>query len=526
MKTKPVKQMKWLFVAGLGLAVPSFADTAADSAKGNSESLSFSVELEARPSATKGVEFPSGRGPRLLGKKDLDRAILAAKKRAPVTEALSRDVASSDWAGQQSAEYRAFRDRFESVKNPDELHWLLGELEARYDKHPTDLKLVTIAMSGLRTYRGIVYRFGPLFDNVKFAKAQAMTSIGRFFRALNIQLPYEHVKVVQLYLQEPSAQELNRRFNEEDNARVFLVNEVLRNHEVSVARIEKLSLEVPPVVDGSLMLGLGRQAPGTARFAFGEAQRQNLLAALRSEMAGLAVLAAYSVVGKIDVHYDLMKALHSDSTRSAPYVAGLTTEDVVSVFRKDRYKNYLTLLPKSGVTWMRRARVEAQKSVEHSILYWNEVKTYAGSQIPQYDPAGLNNQVAQLDSQLQTLSALLEGRTVLRDAVTGEMVEVNMDAYFENPPSDRKVFFPTVFRTPDANRTRVGKVGMGRKATEYRIPDFSIGEPIGWDLKLWQRYFPRVKSQEDLQVAFRVVSQNWGNLFPAFIFVTPLPLLL
>jgi hypothetical protein len=517
-----------LLVTGAALHSLSYAATAT-----NRKSADPLGPTRFPKEQTAGLELEAIASPfENFSKDEFEKQTVAAQKRAASFAGIRRDIASASWDASQSEAYKDFRKKFLAIKSTNALDALLADLEANYDKHPADLKLVALSLASVRDFRGFVFRASPIFDQSSIIKSQVMTGISRLFRSMRIHMPGAHHAIVQDYVNQPDpalAKSKGYRWTDEDGLRAFFVTAVYPTHVQMVKRLKALDLSPPVVIDSQFLatpLKSSDVAPATQ--IFGEAERNNLLSSLYGELYGMAFVAAHSMNSMIELSYELGKLVWSDSTRSDDYIAGITNFEVVNVMRKKRFKHYFNLMPKNGPAWMISAHKHLKASVDYALLYWNEIKNQPVSQKPDFDPAGILQGFKDTEAHLLAMKEFLTKRTEVRSEVTGETAVIDIPNYFANPPKDRKEMLPIAWKGVQNTGSENWDSGPSITAQRFvnhkvdggtvKVPDFTIGEPVSWNLGKYKPYFPEVKNDKDLETALRVLDQSWGAWLPAIPF--------
>ena len=112
-----------------------------------------------------------------------------------------------------------------------------------------------------------------------------------------------------------------------------------------------------------------------------------------------------------------------------------------------------------------------------------------------------NLDLRQIDESVNNIENLIQDKEVVSAVVNGEAVDVRFSQFFLNPPKDLKAFMPTEFN----------KESNYKKNAYGTYRNYRAGSPVGWNLEAYRRYFPDVKSNEDIKRAARILGQSWGG---------------
>lgn len=95
---------------------------------------------------------------------------------------------------------------------------------------------------------------------------------------------------------------------------------------------------------------------------------------------------------------------------------------------------------------------------------------------------------------------LSQNNVQLNNWATGDIIVVNGNKFYTNPPTDLKVFLPVAF---NINLPKFYKTQNGQVYTNYEY-----GVPTAWNLEIWKEYFPSVNSQDDIRKISRALKNN------------------
>lgn len=194
----------------------------------------------------------------------------------------------------------------------------------------------------------------------------------------------------------------------------------------------------------------------------------------------------------------------------AQYRVGRPKSEVVSNLKK--WNNLYTLReigvnPPAGYdTWMLRAwehvksHVDAESRVVELMKEVKEVLSPEEAWQAIANPYIVSLYKKNPTNLMSKRSALVnKENVVLRSWVTGDVVSVNLPKFYTNPPEDLKAFLPTSFDTNAKKRFKYN----GKDLVNYRY-----GMPNSWNVQEWSKYFPSVKSNDDIRVLTGVLNRS------------------
>lgn len=417
-------------------------------------------------------------------------------------------------------EFKAIRDRFlYKVKTSDELDQLLAELDEKYDSLPNDAKIFAAQVIPVRPLRGIVYRLRNVFEKRSRAAHSAVLSV-----ALNtatnfrIYLPQDSMKVVEEYFMSPFYEngKLVSSFNNEADIQGLLTGIFLSKIHQSNTRLGEVSLTQPVVWDQRLTYGPNTFQDGLNRFRLvGELEKSLIRSAMMGTVSSLYVLRSYDINESIDLAKDLGKLYGIDGFLSV--VDGVSAEKVTSVLRKR--PNIGQLLP-DGAENMRNALNCSAWSMIFAKVAWDaSSKERKDEELYAVDSGYWRVNRNDIEKNLDILYRVVRSdkSEKIRSSVTGDIIEIRYSDFFLNPPTDLKTFLPLKngFNS-QTNMTRMAVMdAKTQKKASITYRNYLKGSPEQWDVQFYQKYFPNVKSNDDVFKTVRVLSHaggSWLNL--------------
>jgi hypothetical protein len=114
-----------------------------------------------------------------------------------------------------------------------------------------------------------------------------------------------------------------------------------------------------------------------------------------------------------------------------------------------------------------------------------------------------------LEPAVRNIVALVKGKTTLRSPITGETIDVDLPAFYREPPKSLAGLLPTAFDTKGKSEIEFSK------GVTYR--NYFHGRSIAWDNEAWQKLVPSAAGQgaDYMEKAKRVIhsSRGAGKMF-------------
>lgn len=439
------------------------------------------------------------------------------------------------------------------ITTPDQLAALIDGATANteYDKLSNDAKFIVASLATMKPYRGLAFRARPLFDKNNLVHSYMIFALRQSATGINIFMPTPQWKAGFDYIVEPlpvkyrdltdqEKQQAPQKYNElastyiDDEVTFFrYINyEVLPSLNLYIKRLKSLveaseqSDFKPFYFDNRLVVSTAQYADRHDRFIkFGPAEVRLALASALYARSAIYASLSYSWT-------NLFKAMEGVA-RNYGFQAAFDVDMTTAEMRNKRLNQPgLFVLKNPGN--MPKAYADLQESCRQTLLAWNWLKNRDNiAQNPQtseimnlIDPRVLVPMDRVVTSSLENITSLFdikEADTKAQDrgriksaVVQGEAVPVNLYNFFHGQtiPQDLKKFMPTTyaqgpkqFKAGDAS-TRQGKLAS---IAGGPIRNYLQGSPNGWDVQLYQTYFPAIKSNDDVVKTARILSQAWGG---------------
>lgn len=445
-----------------------------------------------------------------IKKSEMPKLMKAAKKRGKL-----RKLASNISDKMMSKELRKFRDAFIKISTPEQLQMKLHELDSNYDKHPLDLKYVTAQVILISIFRGIVYRLKPVAAKQKITHSYLLTTIRKLASNMRIFFPSKHVEAVFNYVTEPyldNDRKLVSRFHEAADIQRYLGSFGIKQLLKAAKRLRNLSLAGKQIVwDNKIYHGTDTFVDDLERYSIlTEADRHATLSAIHGGIAYIAGFCAYNQKNLFALIKEQGRLYGIDGYITK--IKGVSSYDKVKVFYKrnwlgrgtkeykPKYK-YLFVLMGNGRDWMQYLLKHKVEAVRHMRLAWEELRDRPAEEYANLNPAKVNPWARNIDLNLKNMEAMLNGVAEIRNKITGHVVKVNLPKFYNDPPIDLKALLPTDWDLKNEFKTKHG--------AEYR--NYHWKKATNWNLALYKKYLPNLKTADDLPKTIRTLNQAWAG---------------
>ena len=425
---------------------------------------------------------------------------LKAKERA------KRKIASGSTASESmmSPQLIQFRDKFLAIKKAEEIDPLLTELDKNYDQYPADLKFVAARLIPFRHMKSIVWRLKPAVEKPKIAHSMLLTMVQNAAARMRVYFPTEQWEAQFAYVTEPF-EGGPAQFKNVEEFQIALGSQLYPDMLKAARRIEALDFsKTPAVFDNKLGYGTASFQDDIDRFMLiNEAERHATLMHMHVGLAELATFCAYNRNDVLQYTKDLGELYGIDAlfwdVDGAPQVKR------VKALKK--YKNLFTLT-EYGREWMKLSFKHLRHAVQKEHLVWEELRGRGADDMAAINPAKIIPWSREVEMHLKNVEAMLKGETEVRSRITGEVVRVNLPAYYLNPPTDLKALAPVKFdTTPEI---------LSKGKLHYR--NYFRGRAVEWNTEAYKPFLPGLTSGTEVANQIRVLRQSWGTFMARFPF--------
>jgi hypothetical protein len=442
-----------------------------------------------------------------MTKKQLEKSKVQAKKRG------KRSVASQNEISEEamSEKFRDFRDTFLTIKTKEEVEKFLKKMDTEYDNYPDDLKFFAAQMIPFLTLKSFSYKMYPLLKREKITHSVLVSRVLDFASFMRINFPTEQWDAGFRFASEPFVAD-EERFEEADDLQKYVDNTMYPAFMKAATRIQALNFSGSKIAwDHKLFYGTASFTDNFKRYRYlGEAERVATLSSLHEGMAWMKRFTAYNVKGSTKLAKDLGTLVGVDSFFSA--VDGVTALKVKGVFDREDHKDLYTLLP-NGKADLQIAFNHIREAARLQIIAWNEVKDRPANELDALNSMILDPFRDRIDRGSETLEKIVDGPVKIRSDVTGELVLVDLPAFYANPPKDLKSLLPTEFEGGDKNIKKKLRTSDGKREKRVKYRNYFYGRAVGWDASAYKTLFPELKNGRQVSSATRILNQSAGS-FP------------
>lgn len=392
-----------------------------------------------------------------------------------------------------------FRDAWLAVRNDAEMTRFLTEVERNLDGYSPDVKVIANLILPMKVWRAAVWRGSAILERVRITQNAALIGLRSGAAAQAILLPTEQWKAVQDFLVKPAADLL--QWNSVDDFQAWQVAELAPVLERMVAALKALEPQVSEIVfDNRILYGPASFQDDLDRFrVLGRPEILGMIAMAEAGLQGIHASSAFRGNELPELSERVYKAIGLDGVFLG-VLDGFSSMQRTSILRESRFANLFQLKPE-GRERLRSSFAHFKEAIHYTRLAYDALKARPNQSQQLVQAAALLPFDVGTELALKNLEAMVQGPASIRSIVTGEVVTVNLPAFFENPPSDLKALLPRAWIDKPEMLSANGK--------SYRNPDF--GQATDWNLSAFKPYFPSVNSAADLKTAARVLSQAWAG---------------
>ena len=413
-----------------------------------------------------------------------------------------------------SKEYKSFRDKFLSIKSPEELDKYLIEVDSKYDSYPNDLKVIVALISPLKEMKSFAYKAYPLATKEKITHSMVVTQILNYASFMKINLPTEQWMAGFRYVTEPfSLNDENEKINSVSDLQSFVGNRLYPAMLKSAVRLSKISISDRFVFDNKLLYGTASFSDNFKRFkTFGEAERFTALSLIHQGLAQAARFQAYNVDDLIPFMKEIASLYGYDSAFLSE-VDGVSAKKIHKVLTKDKYKNLFKLNP-NGELNMAVAYKHMKESTRLALIAWSETRDRGASETDLFNSELITAFTNRIDSNAEVVERIVNGQTTIRSDITGETITVNFPSFYLKPLKDLKAMAPIDF---DEGEKQLTKSIEGKKL-KYR--NYFYGRSINWNVDAYKNVFPEIHKGESVANYTKILNQAAGSDLMAMIINT------
>lgn len=451
--------------------------------------------------------------------KDMPKLIKEARKRQQYRKTATGGIDTS----LMSPEYQKLRDGIINVKTGEELAGMLKTLDSKVDSYPEDAKMLGSLLLLLKPMRGVVYRMIPMVEKPKITHSFLRNQVKQIASNMRLYLPFEHWEAGFSYLTEPydvgngkavSQFENPKLFSKDKTAAIqqyqdFLESEVYPEFAKAANRIQGITFKHPVVWDNRLVFGAtsfqGDDTENRYRYVQ-EGEKHLALSSLHLGMHYLNYVTAYDINDVLKLSYKVGRLYGIDGFDGE--VDGTPNYKISKEINK--FPN-LFVMRKDGQEKMERSFQHLREGIRQVRLAREEVKGEAPNRFLVLNPEKIDPWDENFEKQMAVAECLVgkdsdePGVCPVHSAITGEVVKVDLYAFYHQAPKDLKSLMATDWNLTSNEITN--------KKLKVTYPNYFWGSPTSWDKKSFSAYFPEITSGKDVAKNVRVLRQAYGGEF-------------
>ncbi len=431
----------------------------------------------------------------------------------------SRSPAALDGIGEDliSGDLKTLRKALTTYSGPEGLDDVIGVYgdEKRYAALAPDAKWVAIQLAMYKGWKSFLFRIRPFVENknARAVHSVLLTTLRSGYSVARVGYPSPQWREGAQFVAQPMKGMGPTVQNASDFQKMLQEWEGI--YDTALARLNALDLSKPIVFDNQILYGQGAFKDGIHRYLWvGEAERLGFLSALYSSYATLDMMLAYSWEDILNVGQSVGATAGFEQVRIWSDVQGSPAKQRVE--KINAFKKFGTLLP-NGSSYMAKAWTNIQSGSTAANAAWEALKHRPNGESQFLDAEWWKQSATLTDKNVKLMGDLARGATVpLVSMVTGETVNVNLRAFFRNPPADLKAFLPNRFidestgaldgapcKTPACSKNIGGQ--------KYTFRNWDYGRAVAWNPGAYSPYFPDAGSDAKAPgKIIRVTSQASG----------------
>lgn len=441
----------------------------------------------------------------------------------------SAEITIENISTKGSPEMKTFVDELGSIKNSVDLANIVNKHVAVYETAlkqnkledlPQDYLFFTSLLEPISSLRGIAHRVYGLFEKnaakaggyngVVFrefytSRLQAMASFINTYYPSNGRAYFE-------FFTRPY-KGVGKSFSSTHEIQNFMMGDIypkIQNALVALDAVGNIEIKKPIAIDANVFVGKGADIAEGWRYTYiNNHEVSTIKAQLHQLSHDLIIFAQYDRDQLFGMKYKKnvkMVGYVTDAFYKKPGYSLVDIDELVQKYPSLYTMRNIPFAVEGGGTWMEKALTHLRigSTLEKDAL--DQVKEFRNSVTRQVAfHSLLDGQLAYFATEQnyemnEKRAELLNGQDVMiRNLMTGETALINYANYYLNPPKDLKEFLPIKY---DKKGERFEKIAGAK------IPNFFYGQPTTWNVDAYQRYFPSVKSSNDIPALVRTLASS------------------
>lgn len=402
--------------------------------------------------------------------------------------------------------------RVGGINKASDIDALIADLETNYEKLQPDAKFMAAFWISLKPWKAFAVRAKPLVERHNLSQSAIVTIMRATYASINVFAPdtpswkagFEYVT-----LPVPG---MGADIASEQALHTFASSELLPSIDAFNARIYKLNFATKPIYFDNKVLVRSANFVSTRdrHVRLGEAERLSVLAGGLLAYSNLAGAMAYTWEGffaaadNVGTVYGFSSKLSDGSMTAAKRFEAVKKQ--ANLFRLRPDARGVATYTKAKEWTNKVAFAKFKEGLRAARASWTWLKNNGTNDDATrniFDPRVFIPFTRIIDTSFDNIDSLLHDRGIASAVVNGETVDVNFKLMFEDPPLALTEFFPVAFEG--------GQNKLVDPATRKEYRNFNYGNPKAWNVGAYTKYFPNVRTNDDVKRTARVLNQAWGG---------------
>ena len=424
-------------------------------------------------------------------------------------------------------EFKKFKDSYmdlDLVNNPLLIEAFIADYMTKIKEKTVksnSVKFVVAQMQTFKAFRSFLYRIRPYVSQTSMTNSLLLTA---GYNLNFVQKTYFNNKQTAgavKYITEPfSLDDVSKEITTAQQFHDFLFYELYKHLQIASDMLVTMAAEdatgtTPLAIYDNQMVFLdGSFQDGIERYkAVSHSEVYAMVSVLESAMSQIAFSISYNFDGMDKVVKEMSKVHGFDGGLFSSDVEGLHAKKKREIIMKPEYASFLTLKPQSADS-LNRSLIHLQRSVDFADSSWKYLNAQKNKKSYMLNYSMVEPYKNEGSLTVSKWKELVNSKqpVLIRSAVTGQATRVQINSLFleDSAIKDLKSLLPTAFNT--ANRkTMKKKIGTGDQMVEAEYRNFNYGSAEAWDLNVYKKVFPDLKSNADVPSVANILSTAWGS---------------
>ncbi len=386
-------------------------------------------------------------------------------------------------------------------------------------------QFLVMQLKALKPYKSIIYRAREYAGKYSFVRASMVTMLRTQISGIQAFYPQQgsnvnHWEVVFNYLTMPQPG-MGAEITNDTEYYNFLTQ--INREAVALTNDFNAWVAQGKAIwwDNKILLPFASFTSEKDRYVkLGAPEQYAMLSGMFLNLSGLYSVTAYSMDGFQDLLKSIGKKFGIASTGvdvNTMNVSAATTliTGIDGISAKERFAmlsskpNLFVLMPDGKIRM--QYSYEALKSAARAArISWEETKKLGPNEENLFDPRAIQPFSRILGASFENVDTLFQGQGAQSSLLGGEVIKLDISAFFNNPPQRLSELYPVKFVDgPKSLSTNVN----GEKV---KFRNYKDGMASDWNYSVYKKYFPEIKSNDgktttEVSRYARILSQTWGT---------------